>query len=367
KEITDNKYDMDKLLGVDEHLNVLYFTAAFPAPMERTLFKVDLSTVKQTALTHKQGWHDVYFNQDFSYYIDNYSTINTPNTICLLNLKGDTLQVLSRNEELKKTIQNYHFQQGQFIKLPAANGIDSLNACILLPADFKKEKGKKYPVLFCNYGGPGSQIVRNSWGVFSAWHQMMAQRGYIIVSCDNRGTGFRGEYFQKCTYMQLGKLEIADQMSAAKSLSENQYYQIDTNRIGHWGWSYGGFLSSLAITRGREVFTAAVAIAPVTNFRYYDNIYTERYMRTPQENVSGYDENSPLHFVANVEGKLLLMHGTADDNVHYQNSAIFAESLVQHNKPFDFMAFTDKNHGIYGKNTSYFLWEKITFWLLENL
>lgn len=367
KAITNNKYDIDKVLGVDETLNVLYFTAAYPTPMDRTLLKVNLSTTKQTPITEKTGWHDISFNQDFSYFVDKYSTINLPSITCLFNLQGDTLQVLSSNEQLNTTIANYNFQQVQFIKLPAANDTDSLNACILLPPDFKKDLNKKYPVLFCNYGGPGSQTVKNVWGVFSAWHQMMAQKGYIIVSCDNRGTGFRGEYFQKCTYMQLGKLEIEDQMSAAKALTKNPYYQIDTTRIGHWGWSYGGFMSSLAITRGANIFSAAVAIAPVTNFRYYDNIYTERYMRTPKENANGYDDNSPIHFVEKIRGNFLLMHGTADDNVHYQNSAVFAEHLVQQNKSFDFFQFTDKNHGIYGKNTTYFLWQKITSWLLKNL
>jgi dipeptidyl-peptidase-4 len=199
------------------------------------------------------------------------------------------------------------------------------------------------------------------------WHQMLAQRGYIVVAVDNTGTGYRGEAFKKKTYLQLGKLEIEDQIDAAKWLARQPY--VDGKAIGHWGWSYGGFMSSLAITKGADVFSAAVAVAPVTNWRFYDNIYTERYMRTPQENPKGYDENAPLNYVDRIKGKFLLIHGTGDDNVHFQNSVQLVTALVKANVDFETMYYPNKNHGIsgYADNTTYHLWRKMTNWIFTNL
>jgi dipeptidyl-peptidase-4 len=236
---------------------------------------------------------------------------------------------------------------------------------MLKPANF--DASKKYPVLFCNYGGPGSQQVGNRFGAASFWHQMLAQRGFIVVSVDNTGTGFRGEEFKKKTYLQLGKYEIEDQVDAAKYLAAMPF--VDKNNIGHWGWSYGGFMSSLAVTKGADVFSAAVAVAPVTSWRYYDNIYTERYMRTPQENPNGYDDNSPINFTDKIKGKYLLIHGTADDNVHFQNSVHMIKALVKNNVDFESAYYPDKNHGISGgaDNTTYHLWRKMSSWIIENL
>jgi len=221
--------------------------------------------------------------------------------------------------------------------------------------------------LFCNYGGPGSQQVGNRFGAVSFWHQMLAEKGFIVVSVDNTGTGYRGEEFKKKTYLQLGKYEIEDQIDAAKYLAKLPY--VDKNNIGHWGWSYGGFMSSLAITKGADVFTAAVAVAPVTSWRYYDNIYTERYMRTPQENPSGYDDNSPINHVKEIKGKYLLIHGTADDNVHFQNSVQMITALVKANVDFESAYYPNKNHGIGGMqdNTTFHLWSKMTNWILTNM
>jgi dipeptidyl-peptidase-4 len=236
---------------------------------------------------------------------------------------------------------------------------------MLKPGNFDPKK--KYPVLFCNYGGPGSQQVVNRYGAASMWHQLLAQNGVIVVSVDNTGTGFRGEEFKKKTYLQLGKYEIEDQIDAAKYLGSLPY--IDKNRIGHWGWSFGGFMSSLAITKGSDVFKAAVAVAPVTSWRFYDNIYTERYMRTPQENPEGYDNNSPINFTDGIKGKFLLIHGTADDNVHFQNSVEMVKALVKSNIDFESAYYPNKNHGISGMadNTSFHLWSKMTNWIFENL
>ena len=209
------------------------------------------------------------------------------------------------------------------------------------------------------YGGPGSQTVKNSWGGSNYfWFQMLAQQGYIIVSVDNRGTGARGSKFKKITYTQLGKYETEDQIAAAKVIGKSAY--IDENRIGIWGWSYGGYMSSLCLFKGADVFKTAIAVAPVTNWRYYDNIYTERYMRTPQENAEGYDSNSPINHVDSLKGSYLLIHGSADDNVHYQNSMEMVDALVNANKQFDLMIYPNKNHGIYGGNTRLHLYNKMT-------
>ena len=236
---------------------------------------------------------------------------------------------------------------------------------MLKPANF--DPAKKYPLLFCNYGGPGSQQVANRFGAVSFWHQMLAERGYIVVSIDNTGTGYRGEEFKKKTYLQLGKYELEDQVDAAKYFSKLSF--VDKNNIGHWGWSYGGFMSALAISKGNDVFTAAVAVAPVTSWRFYDNIYTERYMRTPQENAKGYDDNSPLNFTDRIKGKFLIIHGTADDNVHFQNSVEMITAMVRNNVDFQSAYYPNKNHGISGMNdnTTYHLWSKMTNWLYQNL
>jgi dipeptidyl-peptidase-4 len=313
----------------------------------------------------------VELNGDYTQFYDYYSNINTPQTVTLYDLQkkaGNITavknKVVNENTKLKATIAQYAMGKSEFIRVPNSKG-DTLNGWMLKPANF--DPNKKYPVLFCNYGGPGSQQVANRFGATSMWHQMLAQRGFIVVSVDNTGTGFRGEEFKKKTYLQLGKLEIEDQIDAANWLGQKSF--VDSNNIGHWGWSYGGFMSSLAITKGADAFSAAVAVAPVTSWRYYDNIYTERFMRTPQENPNGYDDNSPINHVDKIRGKYLLIHGTADDNVHFQNSAQMVKALVKANVDFESMYYPDKNHGISGgaDNTSYHLWSKMTNWILQNL
>jgi dipeptidyl-peptidase-4 len=232
-----------------------------------------------------------------------------------------------------------------------------------MPHNF--DSAKKYPVLFSIYGGPGSQTVRNSFGG-DMWEQYLAQEGIIVVSVDNRGTGFRGEEFKKMTYLQLGKYETIDQVEAAKYLGTLPY--VDKNRIGVFGWSYGGYMSTLCLTKGAEIFSVAVAVAPVTNWRFYDNIYTERFMRTPQENPDGYDDNSPINHVDKMQGKYLLVHGMADDNVHPENSYDLISALVAADKDFDLMLYPNSNHGIYtGYNTRFHLYKKITDFLMKNL
>ena len=363
------KYDVTDVNGVDEKHGLVYYTLAYPTPMDRNVFVSGLDGKKTVALTNGSGTHDITLNTDYTQFYDVYSTINTPRTVTLYNLDAAKLRAVAKenvstNAALTKTLNEYELSTAAFIRVPNSKG-DTLNGWMLKPTHF--DPNKKYPVLFCNYGGPGSQQVLNRFGSVSMWHQMLAEQGYIVVSVDNTGTGSRGEEFKKKTYLQLGKLEIEDQIDAAKWLATLPY--VDARNIGHWGWSFGGFMSSLAITKGAGVFSAAVAVAPVTNWRFYDNIYTERYMRTPQENPNGYDDNSPINFANRIQGKFLLIHGTADDNVHFQNSAQFVTALVKANIDFETMYYPNKNHGISGAadNTTYHLWRKMTNWIFTNL
>ena len=369
--ISKMKYDIAEVNSVDEDARMVYYTLAYPTPMDRNVFASDFDGRNTYMLTKGAGWHRVEFNKDNSQFYDFYSNINTPQTVALYAVQKDKkgltavkTKTINENEKLKKILANYELGTADFLRIPNSKG-DTLNGWMLKPGNFDPKK--KYPVLFCNYGGPGSQQVVNRYGAASMWHQLLAQNGVIVVSVDNTGTGFRGEEFKKKTYLQLGKYEIEDQIDAAKYLGSLPY--IDKNRIGHWGWSFGGFMSSLAITKGSDVFKAAVAVAPVTSWRFYDNIYTERYMRTPQENPEGYDNNSPINFTDKIKGKFLLIHGTADDNVHFQNSVEMVKALVKSNIDFESAYYPNKNHGISGMadNTSFHLWSKMTNWIFENL
>jgi dipeptidyl-peptidase-4 len=371
-QVTKGSYEVTDVNGVDEKNKMIYYTIAYPTPMDRTVFATDFAGKKVIQLTKEQGFHRVAFNNDFTRFYDYYSTINTPQVVTEYSISWNkkkelipaTIKVINKNSKLTMKLRDYEIGKVEFIRVPNSKG-DTLNGWMLKPANF--DPLKKYPVLFCNYGGPGSQQVANRFGAVSMWHQLLAERGFIVVSVDNTGTGFRGEEFKKKTYLQLGKFEIEDQIDAAKWLSKLSY--VDTNNIGHWGWSYGGFMSSLAITKGADVFDAAVAVAPVTSWRYYDNIYTERYMHTPQENPKGYDDNSPINFTDRIKGKYLIIHGTADDNVHFQNSVQMIKALVKSNIDFESAYYPDKNHGISGSsdNTSFHLWSKMTNWILENM
>ena len=371
-QITTGKYEVTDVNGVDEVNKRIYFTMAYPRPMDRNLFVTDFAGKKTYPLTQGEAWNRVELNDSFTRFYNFRTDINTPQTVTLntivVNKKKEVTAVLEKtvNEsaKLKAKIDEFGYGKAEFIKVPNSKG-DTLNGWMLKPANF--DAAKKYPILFCNYGGPGSQQVANRFGAVSAWHQMLAQKGFIVVSVDNTGTGYRGEEFKKKTYLQLGKFEIEDQIDAAKYLGNMPF--ADKNNIGHWGWSFGGFMSALAITKGNEVFSAAVSVAPVTNWRFYDNIYTERYMRTPQENTSGYDDNSPINFTDRIKGKYLLIHGTADDNVHFQNATQMISALVKSNIDFESAYYPNKNHGISGQldNTTFHLWSKMTNWILENM
>ena len=368
-QLSKMKYDIAEINGVDEKNQLVYYTLAYPSPMDRNLFVSDFSGRVTKQLTKETGWHQVELNKEFTQFYDRYSTITTPAITTLYSIKKNKSGIIAEKErlvadnaKLKSLMSQYTLSVPQFIKIPNSKG-DSLNAWILKPANF--DPTKKYPVLFYNYGGPGSQYVRNQFGAVNFWHQYMAQQGFILVSVDNTGTGFRGEDFKKKTYLQLGKLEIEDQIDAAKYLSSLSY--VDKNRIGHYGWSFGGFMSALAITKGADVFKAAVAGAPVTSWRFYDNIYTERYMRTPQENAKGYDENAPLNFTDRIKGNFLIIHGTGDDNVHFQNSVAMVDALIKNKIQFESFYYPNKNHSIPSSDAAYHLWTMISNWLFENL
>jgi len=364
KQLTQGKYDVTSIYGVDEIKKRVYFQAAFSSPINRELFFVSLKNGKTTQLSTKTGTNNATFTSNFKYYTLNYSNANQPPYISVNATEGNELYVLEDNSTLKSKLNEFSFSTLTFIEVPIENGIN-LQASIIKPLNF--DSTKKYPVLMYVYGGPGSQTVTNSWGHSNfIWFQMLAQNGYIVVSVDNRGTGARGEEFKKMTYLQLGKYEVIDQINAAKFLGNQSF--VDKDRIGIFGWSYGGYMSTLCMTKGADYFKAGIAVAPVTNWRYYDNIYTERFMRTPAENENGYDSNSPISHVSLLKGKYLLVHGDADDNVHVQNTMDLTTALISQDKAFEMFVYPNSNHGIYtGKNTRLHLYRKMTDFILTNL
>jgi len=362
EQLTKGDWDVTKLYGVMKPKSMMYYETAEASPTQRNVYSMDLLAKRVTKLSTQDGWNKAAFSRNFLFYINTYSNANTPYTITLNKQDGSVIKTLVDNKKLTNTINTYQIGKKEFFQVPMPHGTD-LNAWILKPADF--DPNKKYPVLITIYGGPGVQTVKDEWDYSLMWHQMLAQKGIIVMSVDNRGTGARGAEFKKSTYQQLGRLEIEDYIETAKWLGSQTY--IDSARISIWGWSYGGYMSTLAISKGADYFSTAIAVAPVTNWRYYDNIYTERYMRTPQENASGYDDNSPINFVEKIKGNYLLVHGTADDNVHFQNTAELVSALVKANVQYDFYMYTDKNHGIYGGNTRKHLYTKFTNFLLEKL
>lgn len=360
KAITSGKYDIIDFYGYDPVKRTYYYSSYEESPMEKYAYSIDAKGIKKK-LTPVKGWNEVDFSKNFNYYINTVSNTTTPPATSLYNSKGKLLRVLEDNKEVKETAKQYAITPKEFIQIPAADGNTMLNAWIMKPANF--DPNKTYPLLITQYSGPNSQQVTNKWGV--NWLNYLAQEGYIVACIDPRGTGGRGEEFRKCTYMQLGKYESDDMIAAAKWLADKPY--IDAKNVGIWGWSYGGYMASLCIMKGNDVFSTAIAIAPVTHFKFYDSIYTERYMRTPQDNPEGYNSHAPVNWADKLKGNLLLCHGTADDNVHVQNTYELAENLVQANKQFDMQVYTNRNHGIYGGNTSLQLYTKFVNYLNEHL
>lgn len=361
--ITQGNWEVDDLYGFDEKSKTLYFNSTERTPIGRDVYQIQLNGSGKKLIAGTTGTNTATFSPDFSFYILTHSSAKSPSKITLHNTKAGFMRVLEDNVKLAGQLTEYGISIREFFEIPLANG-DHLNGYVIKPANF--DASKKYPVLMHVYGGPGSQQVLDSFpGADFFWYQMLLKKGYLIYCIDNRGTGARGVAFKKITYQNLGKIEVEDQIFAAKYLGGLPH--VDASRIGIWGWSYGGFMSANCLMQGASVFKAAISVAPVTNWRFYDSIYTERYQRTPQENPHGYDDNSPVNHVDKLKGNLLLVHGTGDDNVHFQNSVALEEALIKANKQFQSFYYPNRNHGIYGGNTRLHLYQMMTDFLEKNL
>lgn len=363
-QVTKGKWEVTSYYGFDEKTNTIFYQSVENGSVNRAIYSINLNGKNKLLLSKNIGTNAATFSPNFEFYINTFSTANQPTTYTLNAVKtGKQLQVIEDNQALASKLKDFNLPSKEFFVLKTEKG-NELNAWIIKPKDF--DASKKYPVFMYQYSGPGSQQVNNEWNsADDYWFMMLAQQGYIVACVDGRGTGFKGADFKKVTQKELGKYEVEDQIDAAKVIGNYPY--VDKSRIGIWGWSYGGFMASNCILKGADVFKMAIAVAPVTNWRFYDSVYTERYMQTPQENASGYDENSPINHVDKLKGKFLLIHGSGDDNVHVQNSMQMMEALIQANKQFDSQIYPDKNHGIYGGKTRVQLYTKMTNFIKENL
>ncbi|WP_297336252.1 S9 family peptidase [Algoriphagus sp.] len=363
RQITTGNWEVSELVGVDEKAKKVYFVSTENSPLERNFYAIDLNGKNKKALTPATGTHRINMSPDFRFFIDYYSTTENPQVVTLNDNAGKMLKVLEENTELKERMKGFALGQKEFFTFPTVDGTE-LNGYLIKPADF--DPNKKYPVLMYVYGGPGSQNVLNAWGgTRDFWHQALVAEGIIVACVDNRGTGARGRDFKHSTYANLGKIETVDQIEGAKYFAKQSF--VDPERIGIWGWSYGGYMSSLALMIGNEVFKTAIAVAPVTTWRYYDTIYTERYLQTPQLNAAGYDDNSPITHVNKLKGNYLLIHGTGDDNVHFQNTVDLVNALISADKQFETFYYPNRNHGIYGGNTTWHLYTQMTDFLKRKL
>ena len=361
-QITKGEWEVDAYYGVDQKNNMLYYSSTQTTPLDRQIYKIRIDGKKTTQLTVKSGTHSAKFSPTYEYFLDTFSDAATPPAISLLDNGGEMEGIVQDNSV--PALHEYPVGKTSFLTFSTTDGV-SLNASLMKPVDF--DSTKKYAVLIFTYGGPGSQEVRNRWGrtTDELWYSLLNQKGYLIVVVDNRGTGGRGKKFGQLGYRHLGKWEVNDHIEAAKYLSSLPY--VDKNRIGIWGWSYGGYTSSMAILNGSDYFKAAIAVAPVTDWKFYDDIYTERYMGTPQNNPDGYKESSPISHASKLKGNFLIIHGTSDDNVHFQNTANFVTALEKAGKQFSTMFYPDKNHSISGGNTRLHLYTLMTNFLLANL
>lgn len=359
QQITKGKWDVTNFYGYDEKSQTVYYQSAELSPTQRDIYAIDAKG-RKTRLSDQNGINTANFNSDFSYYVHNYSSISQPNSIKLRTAKAKIVRELINNNELKKEFTALNMPEKEMFSFETSEKV-SLNGWMLKPVQF--DASKKYPVLQVQYSGPGSQQVLDSWGI--GWEYYLASKGYIVVCVDGRGTGARGSEFQKCTYQQLGILETKDQVETAKYLGKQSF--VDKDRLGIWGWSYGGSMTLWAMSTGEKIFKAGIAVAPVTDWRLYNTAYTERFMRTPQENFEGYNKTSAIGMADKLEGKLLIVHGSADDNVHVQNTMLYVEKLVEADKQFEMQIYTDKDHSILGRQTRKHLYTRMTEFLFNNL
>jgi len=362
-QVTDGDWEVTNYYGYDAQSKRIFYQSVENGSINRDVYSIGLNGKNKKRLSKTDGTNNASFSADFTYYINTHSSATSPPEYTLNDSDdGDVIKSIVDNDAVSKKLLDYKTSKKEFSTI-AVNG-NELNMWMIKPADF--DTSKKYPLFMYQYSGPGSQSVANRWnGTNDYWYQHLAQEGYIVVCIDGRGTGLKGAEFKKVTQNELGKYEVEDQIEAARILGQRSY--IDEDRIGIWGWSYGGFMSSNALFKGNDVFSMAIAVAPVTSWRFYDTIYTERYMTTPQENPSGYDDNSPINHVDKLEGDFLLIHGTGDDNVHLQNTMRMVEALIQADKQFEWMIYPDKNHGIYGGNTRLHLYKKMTNFIHNTL
>ncbi len=364
RQLTKGPWEVTDFYGVDEANGMIYFQAAMDSPMDRKVYAVRLDgkgRIKK--LNRHDGWNSAQFSSTFDYFVNTWSTINTPPVFTVCDRNGKELRVIEGNIALRDKQRAYGVSQVEFFDFTTSEGV-TLNGWMIKPPAF--DATKQYPVLMYVYGGPGSQQVTDAWkGQNYWWFQMLAQQGFIVACVDNRGTGGRGAEFKKMTYLQLGHYETIDQIEAARYLGSQPW--VDAERIGIFGWSYGGYMSSLCLLKGNDVFKAAIAVAPVTNWKWYDTIYTERYMRTASENPEGYEQNSPVNFADRLKGNYLIIHGMGDDNVHFQHTAEMVNALIAANKQFDTYFYPNRNHGIYGGPTRLHLYTKMTQFLHDKL
>ena len=374
--LTSGNWEILDFYGIDEKAGNIYFSSTRAAQINynkrmsssldatsKYVYCVNLKKNSWKCLTSDDGTNEAAFSNGLKYFLHTYSNANTPPTFCIRDNQGNTKRVLIKNETLSAKLNEYNCVKKEFFSFKNSSNT-GLNCWMMKPANF--DPNEKYPVLVAIYGGPGSNTVLDSYGGKNyMWYQLLCQEGYIVVSCDPRGTQFRGKDFKHSTYMNLGGNETQDFIDFAKYLGQQTY--IDAARIGMQGWSYGGYMTSLCMTKGADYYKTGIAVAPVTNWKFYDSVYTERYLRTPQENSGGYENNSPINFAKQLKGNYLLVHGSADDNVHFQNTMDMVSALVAANKPFDLFVYPNKDHGIYGGNTRLHLFSKMTNFLKENL
>ncbi len=364
RKLTTGDFEISEFLGLDETSRKAYYISTEVSPLERHLYSISFDGKKKTKLSSAAGTHQINMSSDFQFYIDHHSSAGHPDVATLYNTKKNSpLKLLEENEQLASNASEYGVVPKEFFTFKTPDAV-VLNGFMLKPLNF--DPSKKYPVLVFQYSGPGSQEVENAWaGSHFYFHQVLTQKGYIVAVIDPRGTGGRGESFKKITYKQLGKYELEDHLAAGRYLGSLDY--IDETRMGIWGWSYGGYMSALAMTKGAGVFKIGIAVSPVTNWRFYDTIYTERYLQTPQLNPDGYDMNSPLTFASSLSGKFLLIHGTGDDNVHFQNSIMLEDAFINASKQFDSFYYPDKDHDIEGGVTKLHLYTIMLNFIQDNL
>ncbi|MGE4309213.1 S9 family peptidase [Bacteroides sp.] len=366
KQVTKGKFEVKRFIGWDAATNTFYFESNEESPLRTAVYKTDKKGGR-IKLSEKAGTNSAIFSSNLKYFMNTYSSLQTPTVITLNDNTGKVLKTLVTNQKLKETLAQYQLPKKEFFTFRTSQGTE-LNGWMIKPANFNESK--KYPVLLYQYSGPGSQEVVDKWGIGGdrggiGWDAYMASKGYVIVCVDGRGTGGRGAEFAKCTYLNLGVKEAQDQVETAKHMAAQPY--VDKSRIGIWGWSFGGYMTIMSMSEGTPIFKAGAAVAAVTDWRFYDTVYVERFMRTPQQNAEGYKAGSAFTRAANLNGRLLLVHGMADDNVHFQNCAEYSECLVQADKQFDMQVYTNRNHGIHGGNTRYHLFTRLTEFFLNNL